>query len=220
MTSRSSIINAMKECGVIAVLRSKNQEEATSVARSCLKGGIKLIEITFSTPGADQVIASLSRSEEFSNAVIGAGTVLDAPTARLAIIAGAKFIVAPTFDKEVAKICNLYAVPYVPGVMTINETLEALKYGLEVVKLFPGSEFKPGFIKALHGPIPQVDVMATGGVNVQNTAEWISAGAIAVGVGGNLTTVKEGQLVDKQGVFEDIVSTAMSYVEAVKEGRK
>ena len=118
--------------------------------------------------------------------MIGAGTVLDATTARLAIMAGAAFIVSPCFDIETAKICNLYQIPYLPGCMTINEMKEALKAGADIVKLFPGSAFGPKIVGAFKAPLPQLNIMPTGGVSLENMADWFKAGVVAVGVGGNL----------------------------------
>lgn len=109
--------------------------------------------------------------------------------------------------------CNRYGIPYIPGCMTVNEIAKALQYGVDIVKLFPASEFKPGFIKAVNAPLPQVNVMVTGGVNMDNAEEWIKAGAVAVGVGGNLTTVKDEN-------YDAITEVAKKYLEKVKAGRK
>ena len=124
--------------------------------------------------------------QENPDVVIGAGTVLDATTARLAIVAGAEYIVSPSFDEETAKICNLYQVPYLPGCMTITEMKEALKSGADIIKLFPGSVYGPSVISAFKAPLPQLNIMPTGGVSLENMAEWFAAGVTAVGVGGNL----------------------------------
>ena len=142
----------------MAVVREDSQKRAIEAARAVIKGGIKGIEVTFSVPQADQVIAQLK--EEYQNdssVVIGAGTVLDAVTARLAILAGAEFIVSPCFDQATAEMCNFYQVPYMPGCMTITEMQQAMKSGADIVKLFPANNFTPQMIKAAKAPLPHAD---------------------------------------------------------------
>ena len=119
--------------------------------------------------------------------IIGAGTVLDPYTARIAMLSGAQFIVSPHFDPEIAVICNRYRCPYFAGVMTVTEAISAMDAGVDILKLFPGSAFGPSFIKALHGPLPQARIMPTGGVSLDNVADWIKSGAVAIGVGSDLT---------------------------------
>lgn len=213
MIKKHETIREIMDKGVIAVLRSETEEKAIKVANACLKGGVNIIEITFSVPHADKVISTLKDKLKGIDVVIGAGTVVDAITARIAILAGAEFIVAPTFDKDVAIICNTYGIPYVPGCMTVNEMKEAIKYGVDIIKLFPADQFSSRYIKNIKAPLPQVNVMVTGGINVENTQEWIRNGAVAVGVGGNLTTVKN----DDYGSIEKV---AAEYIEQVKLGRE
>jgi 2-dehydro-3-deoxyphosphogluconate aldolase/(4S)-4-hydroxy-2-oxoglutarate aldolase len=158
------------------------------------------------------VIAQLK--EEYQNdsiVVIGAGTVLDAVTARLAILAGAEFIVSPCFDQATAEMCNFYQVPYMPGCMTITEIQQAMKSGADIVKLFPANNFTPQMIKAAKAPLPHVNIMPTGGVNLENIAAWKQAGAIVVGVGGNLFKgVKDDN-------YELVSQTAKQYIEVWRE---
>ncbi|AKO92204.1 bifunctional 4-hydroxy-2-oxoglutarate aldolase/2-dehydro-3-deoxy-phosphogluconate aldolase [Priestia filamentosa] len=209
-----NILSKLSDCGVVAVVRGDSTEEAIRISEACIKGGIKGIEVTFTVQDADSVIKELvSIYDNNDNVVIGAGTVLDAQTARIAILAGAEFIVSPSFDKETAKLCNLYKVPYMPGCMTITEMKTALEYGADIVKLFPGSAFGPDFVKAVKAPLPQVNIMPTGGVNLENIKEWIQNGCTAVGVGGNLIAPA------KTGDFEQITSLARQYVEKVQEAR-
>ena len=133
------------------------------------------------------IIKQLSSDYQNNNTVlIGAGTVLDAPTAKNAIMAGAKYIVSPAFNQETAIICNRYGIPYIPGCMTIKEIITAMEYGCEIIKLFPGSAFGPNYINAIKGPLPYVSLMVTGGVNLNNAAEWFNAGINAIGIGGEL----------------------------------
>lgn len=181
------ILTRIEKTGVVAVVRENSRERAYESAKAVIKGGIKGIEVTFSVPQADKVIADLKTEyQNDTSVVIGAGTVLDAVTARLAIIAGAEFIVSPCFDQTTAELCNLYQVPYMPGCMTITEMLRALKSGADVVKLFPANNFTPQMIKAAKAPLPQINIMPTGGINLENITQWKQAGAILAGVGGNL----------------------------------
>lgn len=203
------IINRMEKVGIVAVVRAKSTNEAKKIALACIEGNIDSIEITFTVPGANKVIEGLT--EEFGDdLLVGAGTVLDSETARIAILAGAQFIVSPSFDLETAKLCNRYQVPYMAGCMTIKEMITAMEAGVDVIKVFPGSAFGPSYIKAIKGPLPQANLMPTGGVNLENVGEWIKNGAIAVGVGGALT----------KGTPEEITQTARKFVEKIKEARK
>jgi len=209
-----NILSKLSDCGVVAVVRGDSTEEVIRISEACIKGGIKGIEVTFTVQDADTVIKELvSIYDNNDNVIIGAGTVLDAQTARIAILAGAEFIVSPSFDKETAKLCNLYKIPYMPGCMTITEMKTALEYGADIVKLFPGSAFGPDFVKAVKAPLPQVNIMPTGGVNLENIKEWIQNGCTAVGVGGNLIAPA------KTGDFEQITLLARQYVEKVQEAR-
>lgn len=205
-------LTRIEHAGVVAVVREDSQKRAIEAARAVIKGGIKGIEVTFSVPQADQVIAQLK--EEYQNdssVVIGAGTVLDVVTARLAILAGAEFIVSPCFDQATAEMCNFYQVPYMPGCMTITEMQQAMKSGADIVKLFPANNFTPQMIKAAKAPLPHVNIMPTGGVNLENIAAWKQAGAIVVGVGGNLFKgVKDEN-------YELVSQTAKQYIEVWRE---
>lgn len=213
MMNKSNVLTQLGKNGVVAVLRAKNQEEAVKMTKHLIEGGVKAIEVTFTVPNADEVIANLVQQyDQDSEVVIGAGTVLDSMTARIAIMAGAKFIVSPSFDKDIAKICNLYQVPYMAGCMTITEMTEAMKYGVEVIKVFPASVYGPSFIKAIKAPLPQANIMPTGGVNLDNLKEWLTNGAVAVGVGGNLVTL------DDEG-YEGITRRAEAYMKAYREVR-
>ncbi|MCM6796747.1 bifunctional 2-keto-4-hydroxyglutarate aldolase/2-keto-3-deoxy-6-phosphogluconate aldolase [Levilactobacillus brevis] len=184
---RAELLNKMIDTGVIAVIRAETLTKAVKVADAVIAGGVTGLELTYSVPHADTVIGELVDKYAGSAVVVGARTVLDATSARLAIIAGAQFIVSPTFDKDVALMCNLYQVPYVPGTYTITEAQTALKFGSEVVKLFPGAMAGTMAIKEYHGPFPYLNVMPSGGVNVQNMEDWFAAGAAVVGAGGGLT---------------------------------
>jgi 2-dehydro-3-deoxyphosphogluconate aldolase/(4S)-4-hydroxy-2-oxoglutarate aldolase len=212
--NKLNVLTKISQCGVVAVLRADSVEEAVRMSEACIEGGILGIEITFTIQDADAVIKQLaSIYSDRGDVVIGAGTVLDAATARIAILAGAQYIVSPSFDEETAKLCNLYQIPYLPGCMTITEMKRALELGVDIVKLFPGSAFGPDFVKAVKAPLPQVNIMPTGGVDLDNVEKWIQNGCVAVGVGGNLVAPA------KTGDYAQITSLAQQYVEKVQQAR-
>lgn len=203
---RAELLQKTIDTGVIAVVRAETPEKAVKVADAITAGGITGLELTYSVPHADTVIAELVAKYADTNIVVGAGTVLDATSARLAIIAGAQFIVSPTFDVDVAYMCNLYQVPYIPGTYTPTEAQTALKYGSEVVKLFPGAMAGPIAIKEYRGPFPYLNVMPSGGVNVENMSAWFEAGAAVVGAGGGLTRPAE------KDDFAGVTANAKAYI--------
>lgn len=209
MLKKSKILKKITDIGIVAVVRSETIEEGIRISKACVEGGIPAIEVTYTVPGATEVIKALKEQFTSEELVIGAGTVLDAATARIAILAGSEFIVSPAFDEETAKLCNLYQVPYMPGCMTITEITKAMQYGVDIVKLFPGSAFGPSFVKAVKAPLPQANIMPTGGVSLENIDEWFKNGVVAVGAGGKLAS----------GSSEDIIATAKAFVEKIKEIR-
>ncbi|HHX60454.1 MAG TPA: bifunctional 4-hydroxy-2-oxoglutarate aldolase/2-dehydro-3-deoxy-phosphogluconate aldolase [Epulopiscium sp.] len=213
MNPRMRTLQKIHATGVVAVVRAENEEQAEKISRACMDGGISAIEVTFTVPGADRVITSLKNKFTEDELVLGAGTVLDSETARIAILAGAQYIVSPCFDLETARLCNRYQVPYMPGCMTISEVVEAMEAGADVIKVFPGNAFGPDFIKAIKGPLPQATLMPTGGVSLDNVDQWIKNGCVAVGVGGDLTAGA------KTGNYALITETAKSFVAKVKEAR-
>lgn len=187
MSFKRDVLNQLQENFLFAVVRGSSQEEGYEISKAAYKGGIKNIEVTFSTPNAEKVMRQLADEFADSDMVVGAGTVLDEVAARIAILNGAKFVVSPSFNEKIAKMCNVYTIPYLPGCGTITEVHMALESGCEVVKLFPGGLLGPSFIKDLHGPIPWVEAMPSGGVSLDNMEQWIANGAWAVGVGSALT---------------------------------
>ena len=206
------ILKQLTNVGVVAVIRAENEEQAILISKACLAGGITGIELTFTIPGADRVIRALA--DEFGNEMlIGAGTVLDSETARVAILAGANYIISPGFDSDTAKLCNRYQVPYMPGCMTITEMIKAMEAGCDIIKLFPGSASRPDFVKAVKGPLPQVNIMPTGGVNIDNVAQWIEAGCVAVGAGSDLTGPA------KAGDYAGVTELARQFVAKVAAAR-
>ncbi|MDY5211973.1 bifunctional 4-hydroxy-2-oxoglutarate aldolase/2-dehydro-3-deoxy-phosphogluconate aldolase [Intestinibacter sp.] len=207
-------LKALKECGVVAVVRGNSKEVGVEISKACVKGGVKALEVTYTNKFANDIIKELSEIYEGQDdVVIGAGTVLDAETARAAMLAGAKYIVSPAFDLETAKICNRYKVPYLPGIMTINEIIAAHEAGVDFVKLFPGSAFGQGYVKAIKGPLPYANIMVTGGVNIDNLDSWIKAGVDAVGIGGELNKLGE------EGKFDEITAICEQYMAKLHEAR-
>lgn len=213
MTSKIHTLSRICEVGIVAVVRAKNSQSAEKIARACIDGGIPAIEITFTVPGAEKVISELKQKFGPEELILGAGTVLDSETARMAILAGAEYVVSPGFDLATAKLCNRYQIPYMPGCMTLTEMIQAMEAGADVIKVFPGSAFGPNYIKAIKGPLPQVPLMPTGGVSLDNVDEWIRNGCVAVGVGSELTGGA------KSGDYEKITQTALQFTEKIKEAR-
>ncbi len=216
------LIQQLCEAGVVAVLRGESADEVVKMADYAIAGGIKAIEITMTVPYALEAIKDLALRYSSSAApdsakfaIIGVGTVLDPETARAAILQGAEYVVAPCLNPQTIALCNRYRVPVMPGVMTIQEIQAALELGVDIVKLFPGNLYSPSFIKSIKGPLPQANIMPTGGVSLDNLAEWIRAGAVAVGIGSDLTSDAV-----KTGNYQLISTRAAQYIEAFKLARK
>lgn len=204
--SKHSTLTLLTESKVVAVIRGESAEEAVQLTKAAVDGGIRAIELTYTTPQVQQAFEELQDID----ALLGAGTVLDAETARHAILHGAKFVVSPHFSEEVATVCNRYGIPYLPGCMTIREMVQALEAGCDILKLFPANNFSPSFIKSVKGPLPYVQIMPTGGINAENMKEWIDAGAVAVGVGSDLNKAY------KSGGYGAVVEASKKYIEASK----
>lgn len=187
MLEKYEALKTIRKAGILAVVRGNSKDNAYEISRASIDGGIKAVELAFTSPNADLTIRKLARNyANDSEIIIGAGTVLDVATARIAIIAGAKFIVSPSYNQEVAKICNLYAVPYIPGCFSPTEVQQALMLGADIIKIFPGIIAGPEMISELKGPFPQANIMPSGGVNLDNLQEWFDAGSFCCGVGGSL----------------------------------
>ncbi len=211
------ILNRLSETGVVAVVRTKSVAEAEKISEACLSGGITALEITYTLPEASEVIKSLKQDREKKGQLAGAGTVFDSQTARMAILAGADFIVSPAFDLETARVCNRYHIPYIPGCMTVTEMVKATEAGCDVVKLFPSGAVSPKFIKDVRGPLPDIGIMPTGGIGLENVEQWIVNGALAVGVGGKLTSGTAYEIADKARQFSRTVQLAKEKVQKNKE---
>ncbi|MDC0703318.1 MULTISPECIES: bifunctional 2-keto-4-hydroxyglutarate aldolase/2-keto-3-deoxy-6-phosphogluconate aldolase [Priestia] len=201
--NKYSTINALTSTKVVAVIRGKDASEATELSKAAIEGGIKAIELTYTTPQIEDTFRSLKGL----NVLLGAGSVLDSETARHAILNGAKFIVSSHFVEDVAKLCNRYGIPYMPGCMSIREMASALELGCDILKLFPAGHFDPSFIKAVNGPLPNVKIMPTGGINLDNMEEWINAGAVAIGIGSDLNKAYQNR------GYEAVVRLSEKYIE-------
>lgn len=212
------LLQQMRDAGVVAVLRGRSPEEVVQLAEKAIEGGIRVIEVTMTVPHALEAIETLSRRYQSEDpaadnyAIIGSGTVLDPETARATLLAGAEFVVSPSLNRDTVLLCNRYRVPVMPGAMTIQEITAALELGVDVVKLFPGNLFSPSIIPTIHGPLPQANLMPTGGVSLANLADWVKAGAFAVGIGSDLT--KEAL---KTGNLQLVTEKARAYVQAFRE---
>ncbi len=205
---------AIVECGVIAIVRLRAGGDLVGVARALRDGGIRAIEFTMTTPGALDALEG-ARREMGDDVLLGAGTVLDPETARLAILAGARFVVAPAVNLETIELCRRYSVLAVPGAFTPTEILSAWQSGADLVKVFPAGSLGPQYIRDVHAPLPHVRLLPTGGVNLENAGRFIEAGAAALAVGGNL--VDPGDMSSQR--WEAIAGKAHAYVAAVAAAR-
>ncbi len=211
---KEQIITRIEDCGIVAVVRAESIDQAKRITEACIKGGVAAIEMTFTVPYAHRVIEEVAKAYDPKDIILGAGTVLDAETARIAILSGASYIVSPHFNPEVVKLCNRYRIAVMPGAMTICEVVSAMEAGADIVKVFPGEAFGPKMLKAILGPLPQAKLMPTGGVSVSNVHEWIEAGAVAVGAGSALTGGA------KTGDYDLITQKAKEFLSKIKEARK
>lgn len=207
MDGRSSLESVL-ERKLVAVLRASDGAKLVDVARALLDGGIPILEITLTVPRALEVIGAV-RDALGDQVLLGAGTVLDAETARAALLAGAEFIVAPTLDVEVIRLCHRYDKLVMPGAFTPTEVLDAWQAGAGIVKVFPADVGGPAYFKALRGPLPQVRLMPTGGVDLNTAADFLSAGACALGLGSALVekdAVARGDMTRIRSLAEQYVA--------------
>ena len=208
-------LSKIKSCGLVAVVRAKDEAEAERITEACIEGGVAAIELTFTVPKAHRLIEHMADKYALNgDIIIGAGTVLDSETARIAVLSGAQYIVSPHLDESILRLCARYRIACMPGVFTPTEAVKALELGADILKIFPGDIATPKFIKALHGPLPQAQMMPSGGVSLENAADWIAAGAVALGAGGSLTGSA------KDGDFAAITEKAKKFIEIINESRK
>lgn len=210
-------LDIIRGTGVIAIMRTQSSEQLLRAADAIREGGVRAIEVTMTTPGAlsviEQAVARYRHADQ--EVLFGAGTVLDAESARAAILAGAQFIVAPSFNPGLVEICRRYSVPVMPGAYTPTEIVTAWECGADMVKVFPAGVGGPALIKALKAPLPQIELVPVGGVKLENTADFVRAGAAAIGVGSALINQK---LLDSQD-FGTLTQRARQFMEEVARGR-
>lgn len=184
-SQRQAIVAEVERCGVVAIIRMKDPARLAGVVDALLTGGVRVLEVTMTVPGAIELIRGLAASLP-KELILGAGTVVDTETADRVIDAGARFLVSPVMRVPLIELAGRRDVPIMPGCFSPTEILTAWDAGADVVKVFPATALGPGYLKDVHGPLPQVKLMPTGGVSVENAGDWIRAGAVAVGVGGAL----------------------------------
>jgi 2-dehydro-3-deoxyphosphogluconate aldolase/(4S)-4-hydroxy-2-oxoglutarate aldolase len=214
-TARAQVISAIEAAGAIAILRLDDAARLTAVVDSLAAGEVRAIEVTMTMPGALDAMARVSEARG-DQILVGAGTVLDPESARLAILSGARFVVAPTFQPAVVAMCHRYDVVALPGALTPTEILTAWEGGADLVKLFPAGSLGVGYLKDLRGPLPQLRLVPTGGVSADNAGAFLAAGAVAVGVGGALV---EREAVAR-GDYARITEQARRLMRAVRMARE
>jgi len=211
---KSEKLNLIRETGLIAIMRAKSPDQLIAAADAIKKSGVKVIEVTMTTPGALSVIRE-AINKYGSDVLFGAGTVLDPETARAAILAGAGFIVAPVLNFKVIALCNRYSIPIIPGCFSPTEMLQAWEGGADMIKLFPADFGGPSLVKSILAPLPQLEVIPVGGVNIDTAAAFIENGATALGVGSSLINQK---LLDSNDM-EELTRRASAFIQEVKRGR-
>lgn len=215
MSDKAVVIETIRAVGVIPVVRAQSADEAIAAIDAIREGGIPILEITMTVPGAVGVIEEVSR--RYGNeAVVGAGTVLDGETARTCILAGARFVVSPSLNLETIEVCRRYGIAVMPGALTPTEVVQAWSAGADFVKVFPaGAVGGASYIKSLKAPLPQIELVPTGGVSLKTAADFIKAGASALGVGADLVDVQA----IREGKQSVITERAQEFVRIVREAR-
>jgi 2-dehydro-3-deoxyphosphogluconate aldolase / (4S)-4-hydroxy-2-oxoglutarate aldolase len=212
--SKQDVLAALKNIGLVPVLRASSVDKALALATAIADGGVTVLEVTMTVPGAIEVMKRLAK--ERPDILIGAGTVLDAETARMCILEGAKFVVSPALNLGTIEMCHRYSIAVLPGALTPTEVVTAWQAGADVVKVFPCSALGGAkYLTALKGPLPHIDLIPTGGVSLATAAEFLGAGAFALGVGSDLVDAKAMAA----GKPEIVTETARKYLAIVKEHR-
>ncbi|MCH3965103.1 MAG: bifunctional 4-hydroxy-2-oxoglutarate aldolase/2-dehydro-3-deoxy-phosphogluconate aldolase [Clostridium sp.] len=209
------ILQQIKKNGVISIVRGTTFEQINKIADALYRGGVRLIEVTFNTPGASKMIESLTQSYS-DKMIIGAGTVIDGETARIAILSGAQFILSPSLHSDVIQMCNKYDILAVPGVFTPTEAITAWRLGAEIVKIFPAATIGSNYIKQLLGPLKQLKIMAVGGISEENFTSFIQSGAIGAGIGSDLVDKK---LADAEN-YDEIYRRAKNFTDIFNNIKK
>ncbi|GGI39003.1 bifunctional 4-hydroxy-2-oxoglutarate aldolase/2-dehydro-3-deoxy-phosphogluconate aldolase [Mammaliicoccus stepanovicii] len=210
-------LNTIKESKIIAIIRNANPDDILPITKTLYNAGIRAIEVTMNSPKALESIELLS-TEMKDKVIVGAGTVLDSETARLAILSGASFILSPTVNKETIKMTKRYGAVSIPGALSPTEILEAYEYGGDIIKVFPTTTMGPAYIKDLQGPLPHIPLLPTGGVDLSNVDDFMKAGAVGVGLGSALVNTK---LETNEQYYQNLENTAQQFHDIVhlKKGR-
>ena len=212
---KAEVLNALRGIGLVPVLRAESETQALALAAAIAAGGVTVLEVTMTVPGAIRVMRRLA--EERPDILIGAGTVLDAETARMCILEGAQFVVSPALNLKTIEMCHRYGVAVLPGALTPTEIVTAWEAGADVVKIFPASALGGAkYLKSVKAPLPQVEMIPTGGVSLASAAEFLEAGAFALGVGADLVNLKA----IAEGHPETITESARQYLAIVRQFRE
>jgi 2-dehydro-3-deoxyphosphogluconate aldolase/(4S)-4-hydroxy-2-oxoglutarate aldolase len=212
---KEQIVEKLREIGLVPVLRAESEEQALGIASAIADGGVTVLEITMTVPGAIRVMSRLTK--ERPDILVGAGTVLDAETARMCMLEGAQFVVSPALNLKTIEMCHRYSIPVLPGALTPTEVVTAWQAGADVIKVFPASALGGAkYLKSLKAPLPQVEMIPTGGVSLATAKEFLEAGSFALGVGADLVDTKAMA----EGKPEKITESAKKYLEIVREFRK
>jgi 2-dehydro-3-deoxyphosphogluconate aldolase/(4S)-4-hydroxy-2-oxoglutarate aldolase len=210
-----SLLQEIKDSGVVAIIRGATIDNIIPISKALREGGVKTLEITVETPNVLYVIEKAST--ELDGVIVGAGTVLDPETARAAILSGAKFVFSPTVNTETIRMTKRYGVISISGALTPTEILTAYEHGSDVIKVFPANVFGPTYLKDVHGPLPHIPLMPTGGINLSNTADYIKAGGVAVGLGSSLVNTK---LEMNEKTLADLTAKSKEFVNEVQKARR
>jgi 2-dehydro-3-deoxyphosphogluconate aldolase/(4S)-4-hydroxy-2-oxoglutarate aldolase len=209
---KEQIIAKLREIGLVPVLRAESEEQALGIASAIAAGGVTVLEITMTVPGAIRVMSRLTK--ERPDILVGAGTVLDAETARMCMLEGAQFVVSPALNLKTIEMCHRYSIPVLPGALTPTEVVTAWQAGADVIKVFPASALGGAkYLKSLKAPLPQVEMIPTGGVSLSTANDFLAAGAFALGVGADLVNTKAMA----EGKPEIVTDSARRYLAIVKE---
>jgi 2-dehydro-3-deoxyphosphogluconate aldolase/(4S)-4-hydroxy-2-oxoglutarate aldolase len=212
--NKVAVLKSLQEIGLVPVLRAESVDKAMALASAIADGGVTVLEVTMTVPGAIKVMRRLA--EERPDILVGAGTVLDPETARMCILEGAKFVVSPALNFQTIEMCHRYSVAVFPGALTPTEVVNAWQAGADVVKIFPASAMGGAkYLTALKGPLPHVEMVPTGGVSLATAADFLAAGALALGVGSDLVDAKAMAA----GKPEIVTETARKYLEIVRNFR-
>ncbi len=212
---KDSVLNRIHEIGVIGIFRVDNPEDCAKAMDALREGGLHALEVTLTTPNAIQVMYE-AKKRYGDETILGVGTVLDAETAEKAIEMGAQIVVSPSTHKEIIEVCRRYDVVSCPGAFTATEVVRAMRWGADLVKIFPISQVGPSYIKALRGPLPEARYVPTGGIDVQNAGDYMKAGAFCLGVGGGLVSKKA----IAAGRFDLLTQAAREILKAVRDARE